>query len=158
MRLARCAAHDLDGLGELAPGDADLAVMNSVVQYFPDATYLERVLAALAPRLASGGAIFLGDLRAAALLPMRATKRRRGPAPSRGANRPPRSGRMAVAVLGLARELAIDPGYLVGLVATLPRLGAITFSLKPGGADHELSGYRYDAILRLDAPARPTGA
>ncbi len=150
VRLAQCAAHDLDGLSELVPGGGDLAVMNSVVQYFPDAPYLERVLTAVVTRLALGGAVFLGDLRAAALLPMRATNVAAARAEAGATVAKVRAD--AVAVLGLARELAIDPAYLVGLGTALPRLGAITFSLKPAAADHELSGYRYDAILRLDVP------
>ena len=151
VQLAQGAAHDLDGFSELKPGAAELAVMNSVVQYFPDASYLERVLARVVPRLARGGAIFLGDLRAAALLPMRAISVAAARAEADATVAKVRAD--AVAVLGLARELAIDPAYLVGLDHVLKRLGAITFSLKPRGADHELSGYRYDAVLHLDMPA-----
>lgn len=153
VRLTQGAAHDLDALDDLAPGGADLAVLNSVVQYFPDAAYLERVLAAALPKLAEGGAIFLGDLRAAALLPMRATNVAVARAEPGATVAKVRAD--AHAALGLARELAIDPAYLAGLGRALPRLGAITFSLKPEAADHELSGYRYDAILRLDVPREP---
>ena len=151
VRLAQGAAHELDGLGE-----AELAVLNSVVQYFPDVSYLERVLAALAPWLVPAATIFLGDLRAAALLPMRAANVaavRATPGATVAAVRVD-----AEAVLGLARELAIDPGHLEGLGARLPRVGAVTYSLKPADADHELAGYRYDAMLRLDVASEPPAA
>ncbi len=156
VRLAQRAAHELDGLDIEG---VDLAVMNSVVQYFPDADYLVRVLVGAAARIAAGGAIFLGDLRAAALLPMRATCVAAARAKDGATIADVRAD--AVAVMGLARELAIDPGFLETLGAPLPRLGAVQFSLKPEAADHELSGYRFDAMLRLDSPrvdAAPTMA
>ena len=47
----------------------DLVVLNSVVQYFPDAAYLRRVLAGALDCLAPGGRVFLGDVRSLPLLP-----------------------------------------------------------------------------------------
>ena len=157
VRLAQRAAHDLDDLDVGGSGNApgaELAILNSVVQYFPDAAYLVRVLAAAARKLAPGGAIFLGDLRAAALLPLRAT--------AVAAARAKPGARVvdvraeAVAGLALARELAIDPGFFANLGGApddrLPRRAAPRFSLKPAAAERELSGYRYDVMLLMDAP------
>ena len=156
VRLAQRAAHELD---DLAFDGAELAILNSVVQYFPDADYLLRVLKGVEAHIVPDGAIFLGDLRAAALLPMRATCVAAARAKEGATIAEVRTD--AVAVLGLAREFAVDPGFFEALAASLPRLGAVRFSLKPEAADHELSGYRYDATLLLDAPrqaAAPTMA
>ena len=150
VRLAQRAAHELDDL-DLA--DVELAVLNSVVQYFPDADYLMRVLAGLAARIDAGGSIFLGDLRAAALLPMHATCVAAARAKEGATVGEVRAD--AVAVLGLARELAIDLGFFDPLGTRLPQLGTVRFSLKPAAVDHELSGYRYDAMLRLGGPRDP---
>ena len=97
--------------------------------------------------------IFLGDLRAAALLPMRATNVAAARAEAGATVAKVRVD--AVAVLGLARELAIDSRPIWwGSAHVLPAARRHHLLAEArGGADHELSGYRYDAILRLDVPA-----
>jgi SAM-dependent methyltransferase len=67
VRLATLAAHELD---DIAAGSVDLVVLNSIAMYFPDARYLLTVLRSAAERLAPGGRVFLGDLRALGPLPM----------------------------------------------------------------------------------------
>ena len=59
VRLVQAAADDLDGVH----GTFDRVVLNSVVQYFPGAWYLDDVLATLAAKLAPGGRIVVGDVR-----------------------------------------------------------------------------------------------
>ena len=57
----RCRpADDLEGL---PAGFFDTVVVNSVVQYFPSAGYLTRVLHGAMDLLAPGGALFVGDVR-----------------------------------------------------------------------------------------------
>ncbi|MGK5523205.1 amino acid adenylation domain-containing protein, partial [Micromonospora sp. URMC 107] len=60
VSLHRAHAADLDGLGGRR---FDVAILNSVVQYFPTAAYLGEVLDAVRARLHPAGRIFLGDLR-----------------------------------------------------------------------------------------------
>ena len=52
-------------LAERLPAGAqfDLVVLNSVVQYFPDLTYLLQVIEQASQCLAPGGTLFLGDIR-----------------------------------------------------------------------------------------------
>ena len=58
-------AHEVAGV---EGGPFDMIVVNSVAQYFPDASYLRGVLRDAAALLAPGGAVFLGDIRHADLL------------------------------------------------------------------------------------------
>ena len=58
-----------DNLEGIAPGEADLVILNSVSQYFPDADYLARVLDGAVRTVApGGGSVFIGDVRSRPLL------------------------------------------------------------------------------------------
>ncbi|MBI3789504.1 MAG: amino acid adenylation domain-containing protein [Gemmatimonadetes bacterium] len=60
VTLQVAGAHEAD---KLPAGSFDVVVINSVVQYFPDAAYLVKVLEGAVRALAPGGRIFIGDLR-----------------------------------------------------------------------------------------------
>src|ERR1700688_2895051 len=60
VSLAQALADDWRGV---APGEHALVILTSVVQYFPSADYLVRVIEQAVAALAPGGRIFLGDLR-----------------------------------------------------------------------------------------------
>src|SRR5262249_17651731 len=61
--------RNADDFSDFAPGDFDVVVLNSVVQYFPGMDYLVRVLAGAQRVLEpNGGAIFVGDVRSLPLL------------------------------------------------------------------------------------------
>ncbi|MFC7472638.1 methyltransferase [Actinomadura keratinilytica] len=57
----RCQAADSEE--GLPAGHFDTVVLNSVVQYFPDAAYLSRVLDGALRRLSPGGRVLVGDVR-----------------------------------------------------------------------------------------------
>ena len=64
--FARCRA---DCVGELACGPFDVAILPSVIQYFPTLDYLERVVRQIvASTWSPGGSIFIGDVRNLELL------------------------------------------------------------------------------------------
>ena len=65
VQLAQRTAEDFSGV---APRSFDTVVLNSVVQYFPDADYLARVLAGAVEAVADGGAVYVGDVRSLPLL------------------------------------------------------------------------------------------
>jgi amino acid adenylation domain-containing protein len=67
VTLRRSAADDLDGF---EPGSFDAIILNSVVQYFPGAGYLTRVLDRAMSLLGPGGFVFIGDVRS---LPLQRT-------------------------------------------------------------------------------------
>ncbi|MEY4581578.1 MAG: hypothetical protein RL701_6281, partial [Pseudomonadota bacterium] len=65
VTLLQQPAHALEGVTERS---CDTAVLNSVVQYFPDADYLRRVLRRASELVSDGGHIFVGDVRSLAHL------------------------------------------------------------------------------------------
>ncbi|HYQ68234.1 non-ribosomal peptide synthetase, partial [Actinophytocola sp.] len=128
IHLAARPAHDL---GEVPESHFDTVIINSVAQYFPSVAYLAEVVRQAYRMLAPGGAIFLGDIRNARLLPVFA------------------------AATGRAREgeLLLDPDFFPAMAR---ELGAdADLWIKRGTAHNELTRYRYDAVLRKAEPAPP---
>ena len=56
-----------DDFSAIEPGAFDVVVLNSVVQYFPGAAYLERVLRGAVAAVRPGGHLFVGDVRSLSL-------------------------------------------------------------------------------------------
>src|SRR5262249_57589498 len=63
----RRGAGPADVADGLPQGHFDVVVLNSVVQYFPNAGYLAEVIDNAMDLLAPGGAVFIGDIRNHAL-------------------------------------------------------------------------------------------
>ncbi|GCD93045.1 non-ribosomal peptide synthetase [Embleya hyalina] len=144
--LRRQPADDASGLPH---GRFDVVVLNSVAQYFPDADYLDRVLARALPLLAPGGRLLVGDVRNAATLWLfrAGTQRARRPDDS------PAAARTAVrrAIL-LEPELALDPEWFTRW-ARRHGVASVDVALKPGRIHNELTRHRYDVVLRPDPVA-----
>src|SRR5262249_20796137 len=64
----RLSHREADDLIDLAQNEFECVVINSVVQYFPSLDYLLRVLERAVQLVASGGYIFVGDVRSLPLL------------------------------------------------------------------------------------------
>ncbi|KIJ34401.1 hypothetical protein M422DRAFT_263543 [Sphaerobolus stellatus SS14] len=71
----RAAAHELNGLPN---SKISLAIINSVIQYFPSAHYLTHVLEQRLDILEGGGRVFLGDLRSYSLITLHDLERALG--------------------------------------------------------------------------------
>ena len=142
VRLERLAA---DALGALAaPGTFDLVIVNSVVQYFPDASYLAGVLESAYARLSPGGAIFVGDVRSLPHLHVFHAAIELAQAPDE-ASLVDLEGRVQRRIAG-ERELVVDPRFFERVGADL---GAdVTVELKAGWAQNEMTRFRYDVVLR----------
>ncbi|OBI47223.1 hypothetical protein A5707_20330 [Mycobacterium kyorinense] len=152
VRLRVQPADVADGLPD---GHFDVVVLNSVAQYFPSAGYLLDVLAIAMRLLAPGGALFIGDVRNLSLLRAFTT----------GvvcAN--PTGGEDSAAVVAervrrdmlAEHELLLAPEFFAALPQRLPEIGAVDVQLKQMRAVNELSGYRYDVVLRkAPVPVRP---
>jgi SAM-dependent methyltransferase len=137
----------------LTQHSVDMVVLNSVVQYFPSIDYLQNVLQQAAETVASGGHIFVGDVRDLGLLPIFHGAVELAKAP------PEASGRWLKRKISLAieqeRELVIDPNFFRGLSRSIPRITGAEILLKRG-SNNELTRYRYDVLLHVDDPAAQT--
>ncbi|MFJ9968327.1 amino acid adenylation domain-containing protein, partial [Streptomyces avermitilis] len=153
------AAHEH---GELPHGHFDTIILNSVVQYFPNAGYLEQVIEQAFRLLAPGGAVFLGDIRNPRLLRTFTSAVQAACADDPGDTTAVR--RAVEQSLVLEKELLVDPEYFTALAHHLPDLAGTDIQLKRGTAHNELTRYRYDTILYktgitphplTDIPTRP---
>ncbi|PTH90221.1 hypothetical protein C9J60_04460 [Streptomyces sp. A244] len=136
-------AHDFDGLPR---GFFDTVVINSVVQYFPNAGYLSSVLRDALDLLRPGGALFVGDVRNLRLkraLDTAVQLAHSGPDADAGALRRAVDQRTAQ-----ENELLVDPEFFHALTeAEAERCDGVDIQVKTGRYDNELSRYRYDVVL-----------
>ncbi|MFI7256994.1 3-hydroxy-4-methyl-anthranilate pentapeptide lactone synthase III AcmC, partial [Streptomyces anulatus] len=142
VTLRAGAAHEHEGL---PVGHFDTVVLNSVVQYFPNADYLAQVIEQALRLLAPGGAVFIGDIRNPRLLRTFTTAvqtaRAEDPADTAAVRRAVEQS------LVLEKELLVDPEYFTALTHRLPDLAGVDLRLKRGAAHNELTRYRYDTTL-----------
>ncbi|MFH8347403.1 amino acid adenylation domain-containing protein [Streptomyces sp. NPDC018045] len=147
VHLRHQAADDVSGL---PAGRFDTVVLNSVVQYFPDADYLDRVLSQAMVLLAPGGRVVLGDVRYAGSLSLlyRAVQQARYPGATAGALR----AAVEHAVF-VEKELVLEPEWFTRW-GERHGAAAVDVRLKSGTAHNELTRHRYEVVLHK-APARP---
>ncbi len=132
VRLFHREAADFAGLPD---EPFDVVVLNSVVQAFPDAGYLRRVLAGAVSRVRPGGTVMVGDVRSLPLLPAFHAS--------------------VAAATGLDRrtadeqELVLDPGFF----ADVPGVSHVEVLLKRGRHHNELTRFRYDVLLHVGGAA-----
>ncbi|MCW2569937.1 MAG: peptide synthetase, partial [Mycobacterium sp.] len=135
----RCQpADDVTGLPR---GHFDTVVLNSVVQYFPDAEYLDRVLRRAMDLLVPGGRIVIGDVRYLGSLPVlrAAVQRAQHPDAAQAVAR----AAVARAVL-VEKELALDPEWFTRWAGDEH---CVDIRLKEGRAHNELTRHRYEVVL-----------
>ncbi|QRY54625.1 amino acid adenylation domain-containing protein [Mycolicibacterium septicum] len=146
----RLRAQPADAPDGIPQGHFDVVVLNSVIQYFPSAGYLLDVLAVAMRSLAPGGALFLGDVRNLSLLRAFTT----GVVCAGGQDG--RDGEDTVAAVGervrremlSEQELLVAPEFFAALPQQLDDIAAVEVRLKDMEAINELSGYRYEVVLR----------
>jgi amino acid adenylation domain-containing protein len=137
-----------DDFSRVERGTFDTVVLNSVAQYFPSLAYFEQVLAGAIERAAPGGRIFLGDIRSLPLLEafhvsLEIEHERERP-------RTQVAHRVRQRVLR-EQELVIAPAFFRELAKKYPRVKDVTIVPKRGGYDNEISRFRYDVVIQLDA-------
>jgi non-ribosomal peptide synthetase component F/SAM-dependent methyltransferase len=143
VRLLERAADDL---ADVPDASVDTVVLNSVTQYFPHVAYLRVVLAEAVRVLRPGGHVYLAAVRDLTLLPalhLGAALERAAP----GAVQ--RAVEEGVAGEG---ELAVDPATFVALARELPGVVEVHTVPRVGRHRNELTGYRYDVVLRTADP------
>ncbi len=154
VSLAQAAAHELKQLALLEDEQFDTIVINSVIQYFPDADYLIQVLADLTQLLQPGGRIFIGDIRNADLLQTFHTSL----VIHQQNHRPAQSNQPTVQYIHQQVqqksqqdvELLLAPPFFSQLQQHCPRITQVITQLKRGQHRSELTDFRYDAVLHLD--------
>jgi pristinamycin I synthase-3/4 len=142
-------ANELDFV---AAESVDLVVLNSIVQYFPNAEYLIDVMSQALRVTVPGGAVFVGDVRSLRLARAAYTSFALHGAPD------------STPVAELAdrvrysfeneEELLVDPELFVAIGRQRPGGSRVELQLKRGSYDNELSRFRYDIALRVGLPAQ----
>ena len=135
----------------------DVVLLHSIIQYFPDIPYLDRVLERARRAVKPGGMIVIGDVRNLALhrclVAGIVCGARAGP--GAGADRGDRIQRVADR-MAEEQELLVHPGYFHQLAQ--PRSGvasgiaAARFRLQRGAVPNELNRYRYTVVLETVTP------
>src|SRR6202022_2002703 len=127
----------------LPQGHFDVVVLNSVVQYFPSVGYLLDALAVAMRLLAPGGAVFIGDVRNLSFTTgVLCADTTGGEETAAVVRERVRRERLA------EQELLLAPEFFAALPQHLPDIAAVDVQLKQMRAVNELSGYRYEVVLR----------
>ncbi len=134
-------AHVTEGLPQ---GHFDTIILNSVVQYFPNAGYLAEVIDKAMDLLAPGGAVFIGDIRNHTLQGafQTAIALARGGA----ANAAEIRQRVRHAMLG-ETELLLAPEFFTTWARSREATVGVDIRIKRGMADNELNQHRYDVVV-----------
>ncbi|MDV3129275.1 condensation domain-containing protein, partial [Mycobacterium sp. 21AC1] len=141
VQLLAQPAHVSDGLPLRY---FDTVIVNSVIQYFPNAGYLSEVIDNAVELLAPGGRLFLGDVRNHSLHGAFQT----GVTLARHTGTDPDEIRQLVqrAMLG-DPELLLSPEFFTTWAAEHPSVGGVDIQVKRGESDNELTRYRYDVVI-----------
>lgn len=138
-----------DNFVNVEPESFDAVVINSVIQYFPSIDYLLRVLEGAVAATAPGGRVFVGDVRSLPLLETFHTSVQMYQAPASLTKAQVRQ--RVHRHLALEDQLLVDPAFFVALKAYLPRLSHIQIQLKRGRDQNEMTRFRYDVTLHVEA-------
>jgi SAM-dependent methyltransferase len=142
VELLERPADNFEGLPEAS---FDTVVINSVTHYFPNVTYLAKVMDGAARVLKPGGNIFIGDVRSLPLLEAYAASVELFQA----ANEMDLAELRARVTRRINQEeqLVISPALFLELAQRNPKLSRAEIRLKRGRSDNELTRFRYDVIL-----------
>lgn len=153
-RHCRFRRQDATCLDVVEPARADVVVLNSVIQYFPSATYLAAAAEAAESAARPGGAIYFGDVRA-----LGSHEAFHTAAVIRKLDTPT----TAKVVRGLIaervaaeEELLVAPDWFRHLVDRRAALDRCDLLVRRGRHRNELLDFRYDAIVRLGPATRGT--
>ncbi|WP_349307932.1 amino acid adenylation domain-containing protein [Streptomyces sp. H10-C2] len=152
VELRTQAADVTDGL---PVGFFDTVVINSVVQYFPNAGYLLDVLREAVRLVAPGGRVFVGDVRNLRLLRcLRTAVELRHPRTVKDGSGVRQAVEQAMAS---ENELLLDPDFFAVLPRAVDGIADIDVLVKRGRSHNELTCYRYDAVIHTGRPTeRPS--
>ena len=146
VQLWQSTADALD-YAAVGPTATDTIIVNSVIQYFPSLDYLMQMLEGAIAALASGGQIFLGDLRGLAWLEeFQSSLQLYQASPSTERARMRQRIEQAV---GEEDELLLDPDFFFALRERFPQISRVDVQLKRGRSENEMTLFRYDVVLHI---------
>ncbi len=152
VTLLERSAANFEGFGD---DSFDTVILNSVLQYFPSAAWLTKVLEEVCRVVKPGGSIFVGDVRNLALLDLYAVSVELYRAPSHMTLAELRQ--RALRRTEFEEELVISPAFFLALQRRIPKISTIEVRPKRGRSDNELTRFRFNATLHMGAPS-PTPA
>ena len=149
VQLLTQPAHVTEALPQ---GYFDTIILNSVVQYFPNAGYLAEVIDNAMDLLAPGGTLFIGDVRNHSL--QGAFQTAVALARTTATDAAEIRQRVQRAMLG-EPELLLAPEFFTTWAAEHPSVAGLDIEVKRGLADNELNRYRYDVTIhKTPTPVR----
>ncbi|ASZ12182.1 non-ribosomal peptide synthetase [Chitinophaga pendula] len=144
VELQVCPAHEV----KLPDGEkVDTVVINSVIQYFPGASYLTDVIGNSISMLDNNGRIIIGDVRDLRLLRMFKGRLHLNQVQQHLSLRE-FNWQLDQEML-LEEELCLTPDYFYGLTTCFPQIKHVDIQWKQGTYENELSLYRYTVILHV---------
>ncbi len=153
LSQVRLERREANAFKEEDAGAYDTVILNSIVQYFPDAVYLREVIEGAVRAVKRGGTVFLGDIRNQALLEaFHASVELYRAAPDTPVAILRESWSRAVAS---EAELLVAPDFFRALCDEIPRLTHAEIWLKRGRGEDEMSRYRYDVVLYVEEAPEP---
>lgn len=147
VKLQQKMANDFT---DIAENSLDAVILNSVVQYFPSINYLLQVLEQAINTVAPGGFIFIGDVRNLDLLSAFHAAVQLYQA-DKDVSREQLHKQVKMAMFQ-ETELAIAPEFFQALKLRFERISHIQVQLTRGRSRNELTQFRYNVILHIEAP------
>jgi SAM-dependent methyltransferase/acyl carrier protein len=138
---------EADDFSHLDSSVFDVVILNSVVQYFPGAAYLERVLRGALQTVRPGGCVFVGDVRNGALLDAFHTSVEMTWASPHASPREVREGARQRSQRD--PELVVESGFFRALAGLVPEITNVEMQLRRGWSANELTKFRYDVWLEV---------
>jgi amino acid adenylation domain-containing protein len=136
-----------DRIVEIGNEKFDVAILPSVVQYFPSLNYLEKVLHNLAVHLLPRGAIFVGDVRNLPLLKaFHASVQLFKSSPDLPSSE---LRRRIERNFAQEQELCVHPAYFSTLPQRIPEISSVEILPKAGRHLNEMTRFRYDVVIYL---------
>ncbi|MDF5737287.1 MULTISPECIES: non-ribosomal peptide synthetase [unclassified Nostoc] len=151
VKLLYKLADDFEGI---VNGQFDTVIINSVVQYFPSADYLLRVIKGAMTAIGDRGTIFIGDVRSLPLLDayhalVQLSRASKELTVEQWQQKVHQS-------VPAEEELVIAPAFFLALQQHFPQITQIEIQLKRGHYHNELTQFRYDVTLHLGKSALTT--
>ncbi|MCU1241681.1 MAG: hypothetical protein JWO71_2407 [Candidatus Acidoferrum typicum] len=148
VTLLERSADNFEGFGDAS---FDTIVLNSVLQHFPSAAYLAKVLEEACRVVKPGGRIFVGDVRNLALLDLYAASVELYQAPPHMKLIELRQ--RAFRRTEFEEQLVISPAFFMALQRRIPKISKVEVRPKRGRCDNELTRFRFNVTLHVGTPS-----